>query len=135
MGASVMSRRQTSRMRREAALPWSGRTRSSARVRSLMAGHHKGSAISRWIEQSGMKASLSGVLIVSLVLAAIMAIVAAMVTHTRLSMPIGAAVGFSVPFLVLRSKRTRRLRTFEEAFPEALDLIRARAAGTRSPRD
>jgi tight adherence protein B len=96
----------------------------------MMAGTTKGSAISRWIEQSGMKASLSGVLIVSLALAALMAIVAAMVTHTRLSMPIGAAVGFSVPFLVLRSKRTRRLRTFEEAFPEALDLIsRALKAG------
>ena len=96
----------------------------------MMAGTTKGSAISRWIEQSGMKASLSGVLIVSLALAALMALVAAMVTHTRLSMPIGAAVGFSVPFLVLRSKRTRRLRTFEEAFPEALDLIsRALKAG------
>jgi tight adherence protein B len=96
----------------------------------MMAGTTRGSAISRWIEQSGMKASLSGVLIVSLALAAIMAIVAAMVTHTRLSMPIGAAVGFSLPFLVLRSKRTRRLRTFEEAFPEALDLIsRALKAG------
>lgn len=96
----------------------------------MMAGTTRGSAISRWIEQSGMKASLSGVLIVSLVLAVLMALVAAMVTHTRLSMPIGAAVGFSVPFLVLRSKRTRRLRTFEEAFPEALDLIsRALKAG------
>lgn len=96
----------------------------------MMAATARGSAISRWIEQSGMKASLSGVLIVSLVLAVLMALVAAMVTHTRLSMPIGAAVGFSVPFLVLRSKRTRRLRTFEEAFPEALDLIsRALKAG------
>ena len=80
--------------------------------------------------QSGMKASLSGVLIVSLVLAALMALIAAAVTKSRLSMPIGAAVGFSLPFLVLRSKRTRRLRTFEEAFPEALDLIsRALKAG------
>jgi tight adherence protein B len=96
----------------------------------MMAATTRGSAISRWIEQSGMKASLSGVLVVSLLLAALMALVAAMVTHTRLSMPIGAAVGFSVPFLVLRSKRTRRLRTFEEAFPEALDLIsRALKAG------
>ena len=96
----------------------------------MMAGTARGSAISRWIEQSGMKASLSGVLIVSLVLAVLMAIVAAVVTRARLSMPIGAAVGFSLPFLVLRSKRTRRLRTFEEAFPEALDLIsRALKAG------
>jgi tight adherence protein B len=43
---------------------------------------------------------------------------------------IGAAAGFGLPFLVLRVKRTRRLRAFEEAFPEALDLIsRALKAG------
>ena len=39
-------------------------------------------------------------------------------------------LGFSLPFLFLRMKRTRRLRAFEEAFPEALDLIsRALKAG------
>jgi tight adherence protein B len=96
----------------------------------MMAGTARGSAISRWIDQSGMKASLSGVLIVSLLLAAVMAFVAAVATHATLSMPIGAAIGFSLPFLVLRFKRTKRLRTFEEAFPEALDLIsRALKAG------
>ena len=96
----------------------------------MMAGTARGSAISRWIEQSGMKVSLSGVLVVSLVLAVVAALGAAMATHARLSMPVGAAIGFSLPFLVLRSKRTRRLRTFEEAFPEALDLIsRALKAG------
>ena len=42
----------------------------------------------------------------------------------------GAAFGFSLPFMVLRIKRTRRLRAFEEEFPEALDLIsRALKAG------
>ena len=96
----------------------------------MMAGTARGSALSRWIDQSGMKASLSGVLVVSLVLAALMAFIAAAATKSRLSMPIGAAVGFSLPYLVLRSRRTRRLRTFEEAFPEALDLIsRALKAG------
>ena len=45
-------------------------------------------------------------------------------------MPVGFALGFSLPFLVLRIKRTRRLRAFEEAFPEGLDLIaRALKAG------
>jgi tight adherence protein B len=96
----------------------------------LMAGTTRGYAISRWIEQSGMKASISSVLLVALVLAAVMAFVAAVVTHARWSMPIGAAVGFSLPFMVLRIKRTRRLRAFEEEFPEALDLIsRALKAG------
>lgn len=96
----------------------------------MMAGTTRGYAISRWIEQSGMRASISSVLLVALVLAAVMAFVAALATHARWSMPIGAAVGFSLPFMVLRIKRTRRLRAFEEEFPEALDLIsRALKAG------
>ena len=90
----------------------------------------RGSALSRWIDQSGMKASISGVLLVALVLAGLTAFVAMMVTHTTISMPVGGAIGFSMPFMVLRFKRTRRLRAFEEAFPEALDLIsRALKAG------
>ncbi len=96
----------------------------------MMAGTARGSALSRWIDQSGMKASISGVLLVALVLAGVMALVAMMVTHATMSMPVGGAIGFSLPFMVLRFKRTRRLRAFEEAFPEALDLIsRALKAG------
>jgi len=45
-------------------------------------------------------------------------------------MAVGAAVGFTLPFLVLSQKRTKRLRKFEEQFTEALDLIsRALKAG------
>ena len=96
----------------------------------LMAGTTRGYAISRWIEQSGMKASISTVLLVALVLAVVFALVAAMATRAPWSMVAGAAFGFSLPFMVLRVKRTRRLRAFEEEFPEALDLIsRALKAG------
>jgi tight adherence protein B len=96
----------------------------------LMANTTRGSAISRWIEQSGTKASVSSVFLVALVLAAIMAVVAQVATRTPLSMIGGAALGFAMPFLFLRMKRTRRLRKFEEEFPEALDLIsRALKAG------
>jgi tight adherence protein B len=96
----------------------------------LMAGTTRGYAISRWIEQSGMKASISSVLLVALVLAAVFALVAQLATRVPGSMVVGAAFGFSLPFLVLRIKRTRRLRAFEEEFPEALDLIsRALKAG------
>ena len=43
---------------------------------------------------------------------------------------IGGAVGFALPFMYLKVKRTRRLHKFEEMFPEALDLIsRALKAG------
>jgi tight adherence protein B len=96
----------------------------------LMANTTRGSAISRWIEQSGTKASTSSIFLVALVLAAIMAVIAQVATRTPLSMIGGAALGFAMPFMVLRMKRTRRLRTFEEEFPEALDLIsRALKAG------
>jgi tight adherence protein B len=96
----------------------------------LMANTSRGSAISRWIEQSGTKSSVSSVFLVALVLAAIMAVIAQVATRTPLSMIGGAALGFAIPFLFLRMKRTRRLRKFEEEFPEALDLIsRALKAG------
>ena len=96
----------------------------------LMAGTTRGYALSRWIEQSGMKASISSVLLVALVLAAVFALVAQLATRAPWSMVAGAAFGFSLPFIVLRVKRTRRLRAFEEEFPEALDLIsRALKAG------
>jgi tight adherence protein B len=96
----------------------------------LVARTTRGSALARWIEQSGMKASISSVLLIALVLAGVMALVANMVTRAPMSMFAGAALGFSMPFMVLRVKRTRRLRRFEEEFPEALDLIsRALKAG------
>ena len=42
----------------------------------------------------------------------------------------GAALGFALPFFFLKIKRTRRMRAFEEQFPEGLDLIsRALKAG------
>jgi tight adherence protein B len=96
----------------------------------MMAGSQRGNAIARWIEQSGMKVSVSGVFLMAAGLGVVMSFVATMVTRTSLAMPIGFAIGFAMPFVMLRIKRTRRLRAFEEAFPEALDLIaRALKAG------
>ena len=96
----------------------------------MMAGTTRGSAIGRWIEQSGMRVSLSGVFLMAVGLGVVRAMVATMVTRTPMAMPLGFALGFALPFLLLRMKRTRRLRKFEEEFPEALDLIaRALKAG------
>ena len=96
----------------------------------FIGGTTKGSALARWIEQSGMKASISGVLLVGALLAVVMGFLANMATHNPLSIVFGAAFGFALPFMFLRFKRTKRLRKFEEEFPEALDLIsRALKAG------
>jgi tight adherence protein B len=96
----------------------------------ILAGTTKGSALGRWIDQSGLKVSVSGVLLMGAGLAVLLALVAAMVARSPLAMPVGAALGFAVPFVFLSFKRTRRMRAFEEQFPEGLDLIsRALKAG------
>jgi tight adherence protein B len=96
----------------------------------IFGGTTKGSALARWIEQSGVKVTLSALLLIAVGTGVLGALVAGIATRAPWSLPIGAAFGFAVPFLFLRFKRTRRLRAFEEAFPEALDLIsRALKAG------
>jgi tight adherence protein B len=99
-------------------------------VDRMLAGTERGSALSQWIEQSGMKVSLSGVMLIALGLAVLLAIVGAAIARSRWGMPVGAALGFALPFVVLNIKRGRRMRAFEEQFPEGLDLIaRALKAG------
>ena len=96
----------------------------------MLGGTERGSSMSRWIEQSGLKASLSGVLLIGLGLGVVLAFVASGIARSKYAMPVGAAVGFALPFLFLNFKRGRRMRAFEEQFPEGLDLIaRALKAG------
>jgi tight adherence protein B len=90
----------------------------------------RGNALARWIEQSGVKAGPGKIILIALFCAAIFAAGAGVLTRAPWGLPLGGAIGFSVPFLLLRMKRRRRLYAFEEQFPEALDLIsRALKAG------
>ncbi|HXW05806.1 MAG TPA: type II secretion system F family protein [Vicinamibacterales bacterium] len=90
----------------------------------------RGSALARWIDQSGVKTSISAVLLGAVICAMTVGFLLSMVVRSSWGMIVGGAIGFSVPFVVLNIKRTRRLRKFEEEFPEALDLIaRALKAG------
>ena len=96
----------------------------------MLEGTARGSALAQWIEQSGVKVSLSGVILMALGLGALLAVVGALVARSRWGLPVGAALGFALPFVVLNIKRGRRMRAFEEQFPEGLDLIaRALKAG------
>jgi tight adherence protein B len=96
----------------------------------MISGTERGSAFGRWIEQSGMKMSISGVLLIAAVSGALCAILITMLTRSPFGIPAGFAIGFALPFMFLKFKRTKRLRAFEEQFPEALDLIaRALKAG------
>jgi tight adherence protein B len=96
----------------------------------LVASTTRGSALARWIDQSGVRISVSSILFIALLSAALVSMAMAVVTRAPWGFPVGAAIGFAAPFLVLKIKRRRRLNTFEEQFPEALDLIsRALKAG------
>jgi tight adherence protein B len=96
----------------------------------LVAGSASGSAIGAWIEQSGVKASVSAVVLIALMSGALAGFIVLVATRTPLGSLLGAAAGFGAPFLVLKVKRSRRLGAFEEQFPEALDMIsRALKAG------
>lgn len=96
----------------------------------IAAGTARGSALAAWIDQSGVRISMSALLLISMVLAGILGFVGAAVLRLGVGWLIGGALGFALPFVYLRVKRTKRLRKFEEAFPEALDLMaRALKAG------
>ncbi len=96
----------------------------------MISGTERGSAFGRWIEQSGLKISISGVLLIGTVTAILGAIFVTLLTRSPFGIPVGFAMGFALPFMFLKFKRGKRLRAFEEQFPEALDLIaRALKAG------
>ena len=89
-----------------------------------------GSSLSKLIEQSGAKTTPSTIIVMSIVGAALGAFLVA--TFVRLPFaPLGGALlGLFAPTGVLRHKRGRRTKRYEEQFPEALDLLsRAIRAG------
>ena len=90
----------------------------------------RGGILANLIEQSGSRSSLSSVLFIMVVMGILGGIVATVATRVAWAMFAGFAFGGFLPVLILRMKRTKRLRAFEEQFPEALDLIsRALKAG------
>ena len=95
-----------------------------------LGGSVRGSALRAWIEQSGTKSSPSAILLMAACSGVVVALIIALFTLSRWSMPIGFLLGGAIPFMVLKVKRGRRMSKFEEQFPEALDLIsRALKAG------
>jgi tight adherence protein B len=99
-------------------------------IDKYVSGTTRGSALGRWIEQSGVKTTISAILLLAIALAAVAGFLVMMLLNARWGFVLGAMVGFYLPFAFLNMKRSRRLRAFEEGFPEALDLIaRALKAG------
>jgi tight adherence protein B len=96
----------------------------------FVSGTARGSALAGWVEQSGVKITVSALLLIALGCALVLGFIVATALRMSIGWVLGGAAGCFLPFLFLKIKRTRRLRAFEEAFPEALDLIsRALKAG------
>jgi tight adherence protein B len=94
--------------------------------------HTKGIAdwLQRLITRAGMQITVGGLLLASAcLLMGAWLIIGRFTRLPWLGLAIGVVLSF-VPFLVVRHKAKKRLRTFEEQFPEAIDLIgRALRAG------
>jgi tight adherence protein B len=100
------------------------------KLNRILSGTSRGGMLANLIEQSGSRSSLSSVLFIMVMMGLVGAMVAAVAMRVSWSMPAGFAFGAFMPIVVLRMKRTKRLRAFEEQFPEALDLVsRALKAG------
>ncbi len=90
----------------------------------------RGAALTRWIEQSGSRVSLSAVALMSMGAGVPVGLAAGMLVRHPWATATGGIIGLAVPFLFLRQRRVKRFRRFEEQFPEALDLVsRALRAG------
>ena len=93
-------------------------------------GTSRGISMSRWLEQSGVRISLSGLLLAAIACAFVFGFLTAAIGRAQVGWMIGGGIGFAAPFIYVKFKRTRRMRSFEENFPEALDLVaRALKAG------
>jgi tight adherence protein B len=96
----------------------------------IVASSNAGGKLKRLIEQSGMKTTPSAIVTSALIGAIAGFLLASLFTANPLAGPLAAVVGLVLPFLWLRRKATKRLKRFEEQFPEALDLLsRAIRAG------
>jgi tight adherence protein B len=103
--------------------PWPGVDRLVSRTTS-------GARLARLIEQSGCRTNASAVVVMTLVVAAASGLLALIVARLWFVMPIAAVIGGAMPISYIMYRRSRRLRAFEELFPEALDMLsRAIRAG------
>jgi tight adherence protein B len=96
----------------------------------LIGGTRGGNALSRLVQQSGSKISPSGVVLASIVTAIVLAFFATVIVRFVWVPFVAGLIGLALPFVVLKKRRAKRMKRFEEMFPDALDLLsRALRAG------
>jgi tight adherence protein B len=99
-------------------------------IETLLERYGPGRTIKRVLLHSNTNLSLSGFLMASTGLALVCASVGFLLSHITLVGIASAGVGAIVPMVVLKVKRSRRLKAFNAALPDAIDLMaRCLAAG------
>jgi tight adherence protein B len=89
-----------------------------------------GSGLATLIEQSGVRTSPSAIMLATIIAGIGSGILCSFFVAQPLFWLVGGVIGAMLPMAWLRYKRSKRLRRFEEQFPEALDLLsRAIRAG------
>jgi len=93
-------------------------------------GSAAGRGLTRLIEQSGTKTTVSGLVLMSILSAFGCVLFASVATRYNLAMIPAGIAGLFLPSAWLLYRKNARMRKFEEQFPEALDLLsRAIRAG------
>ena len=79
--------------------------------------------LTEMVEQSGLRMTAGGLLLLCAMFAVIAFLIGALVIRMNLVGLVAAVCAAPLPVFFVRWKRTQRLLKFEEQFPEALDLL------------
>jgi len=98
---------------------------SSVRAIDILLSHTKGLSIplERLIAQSGVTITVGALVMTSVLLGGLGYLVVKFLMHFTVLALVAALVCASAPLAFIRWRRTRRFRTFEEQFPEAIELL------------
>jgi tight adherence protein B len=89
-----------------------------------------GLGLAKMIEQSGVKTTPSAIVMMSLMMAAAAGLAAHAAVPLPIAGPAAAALAALLPYGWLKNRKSKRMKRFEEQFPEALDMLsRAIRAG------
>jgi tight adherence protein B len=99
-------------------------------VDRLLSDTTAGSRLQRLIDQSGVKTTPGAIVLMSGLSAIALAAITHVVVHFTPALLVTIPLGALLPVFFLIQRRSSRLKTFEEQFPDALDLVsRAIRAG------
>jgi tight adherence protein B len=96
----------------------------------LLAKSNAGSSLAKLIERSGARTTPSAIVLMSVLCALVFGLMTRLFVPPVFAAPVVALLASALPTLFLVHRKGKRLKRFEEQFPEALDLLsRAIRAG------